>query len=247
MKRAITLLLFWVILGLTVMAFGEGQGSQPGVAAGDIISFGHYEQDNNPDNGPEPIEWIVLDVQDGKVLLLSRYGLDAQPYNLEYTDITWEKCYLRSWLNGFFLNEAFTAEEQSAVLMTTVDNSAGQGYSKWDTNGGNDTQDQIFLLSYAEANRYLDVKVWREDYGSNIRSRVAPTAYAIAQGANTSDSSDCLTAENTASGHWFLRSPGPWLNYTAEVYHDGSLQSTNVYSVGDAVRPAFWLDLNAGV
>ena len=48
---------------------------------GSIVTFGQYEQDNNTGNGPEEIEWIVLDVQDGKSLLLSRYGLDAKPYN----------------------------------------------------------------------------------------------------------------------------------------------------------------------
>ena len=45
------------------------------VAVGDIIQFGHYEQDNNLDNGSEAIEWIVLDYDEAnhKVLLLSKY------------------------------------------------------------------------------------------------------------------------------------------------------------------------------
>ena len=93
-------------------------------------------------------------VRDGKkALLLSRYGLDAQPYNTEDTAITWEKSTLRTWLSGTFIDKAFTSAEQSAILETNVDNGSGQGYSKWNTNGGNNTQDKVFLLSYAEANQ----------------------------------------------------------------------------------------------
>ena len=44
------------------------------VAVGDVITFGTYEQDNNPDNGPEPNEWVVLDVKDRKALVISKEG-----------------------------------------------------------------------------------------------------------------------------------------------------------------------------
>ncbi len=40
------------------------------VAEGNIVTFGHYEQDNNFDNGAEPIEWRVLEVNDGKATLI---------------------------------------------------------------------------------------------------------------------------------------------------------------------------------
>lgn len=215
------------------------------VAVGDVITFGTYEQDNNLDNGPEPIEWMVLDVQDGKALLLSKYGLDARPYNSDDTAITWEKCYLRSWLNSDFLNKAFNAEEQSAILTTLVDNSAGQGYSKWNSDGGNNTEDKVFLLSCAEANRFFNVKSWSDGYEINIQSRVAPTEYAIANWANKTNTE--LTAEGREAGHWFLRSPGAGQDRVAYVYEDGTLSHTNVYSVGSSVRPALWLDLNSGI
>jgi len=94
---------------------------------GNIVRFGLYEQDNNLDNGPEEIEWIVLDVQQEKSLLLSKYGLDAICYNTEKTNVTWETCTLRSWLNSEFLKKAFTMQEQSAILSTKVDNSKNQG------------------------------------------------------------------------------------------------------------------------
>ena len=214
----------------------------PYKTVGSIVSFGQYEQDNNIGNGPEEIEWIVLDVQDGKSLLLSRYGLDAKLYNTEYGDITWEECSLRAWLNNDFLKSAFTPTEQSAILLTAVDNSKSQGYSDWSTGGGNNTQDHLFLLSYAEANKYLDVT--RGD-GNNTKSRVAPTTYAKAQGANTSDNNK--TADGEAAGWWWLRSPGRGQDFAARVFTDGSLDYYRVDYGSVIVRPAFWLNLESGI
>ena len=213
---------------------------------GNVVTFGRYEQDNSTANGPEPIEWVVLDVQDGKALLLSQYGLDARPYNSDSMDMTWEKCTLRGWLNSEFLKSSFSAEEQVAILTTEVDNSASQGYSKWQTEGGNNTQDQIFLLSYAEANRYLDITL-HDIYkvSNNIKARVAPTAYAIAQGAETKN---YQTADGDAAGWWWLRSPGSQQYYAASIIFDGSLLwFYSVDSNGGVVRPAFWLNLESGI
>lgn len=48
---------------------------------GDYVFFGAYEQDNNTANGKENIEWLVLEVKDGKALVTSKYALDCKPYN----------------------------------------------------------------------------------------------------------------------------------------------------------------------
>lgn len=78
------------------------------IAIGEYVTFGSYEQDADFDNGPEPIEWMVLDHQDGRTLLLAKYGLDASWYHVESADdVTWENCKLRSWLNTDFYNTAF--------------------------------------------------------------------------------------------------------------------------------------------
>lgn len=85
--------------------------------AGNVVTYGHYEQDNDTANGKEPIEWVVLDVQGDKALLISKYGLDVRPYNTEYNHVTWEECTLRTWLNDTFLNAAFTPEGQQGFLL----------------------------------------------------------------------------------------------------------------------------------
>ncbi len=210
-------------------------------SVGNYVTFGTYPQTKSG-NDETPIEWLVLDRQGNKVLLLSRYGLDAKPYNTSYTNITWEKCTLRTWLNKDFMNRAFTAEEQAAILTTNVDNSKSQGYSKWSTSGGNDTQDKIFLLSYAEANKYLGVTYSNDN---NTKSRVSPTAYAKAQGAGTSSS--YKTADGEPAGWWWLRSPGYRQYYAAYVSTVGSLSHPYVNSDDGSVRPAFWLNLESGI
>ena len=63
----------------------------------------------------EPIEWIVLANDSNRAMLISRYGLDMRTYNTNWTNVTWQTCTLRKWLNGDFLNTAFSDEEQARL------------------------------------------------------------------------------------------------------------------------------------
>ena len=205
------------------------------------IKFGTYPQTSSGDDATA-IEWLVLTRNGKNALLLSRYGLDTQPYNEGKIEITWAKCTLRTWLNDTFINKAFTDEEQSAILMTKVDNSRRQRFSEWNTDGGNNTQDRVFLLSYAEVNKYLGVTY---DDGDNTASRVSPTDYAKNRGAYTSN--DKTTANGEKAGWWWLRSPGDSQFLAADVISDGSLSRNRVYGVGGCVRPALWVNLESGI
>lgn len=254
-RRIIITLMAAILLTVTATAAAESAGSKAKTESfrtvGNIVTFGRYEQDNDPTNGPEEIEWIVLDVADGenpKALLLSKYGLDAKQYNHRYEPITWEECSLRSWLNDEFLKTAFTEKEQDAILVTEVDNSPEQGYIEWaDVISGNDTQDKVFLLSCAEAKQYLDVTPENKE---NIKARVAPTPYAIAQSAWVNNK--YLTADGEPAGRWWLRSPGRYEYRAAHVIGNGSLQNSHVSAAADhygggVVRPALWLNLDADI
>ena len=133
------------------------------LSAGETFFFGSYEQDNDLTNGAEPIEWMVLESDGEQALLLSRYGLDAQPYHTEDAEVTWETCSLRQWLNGDFLNAAFTREEQARLLIGP----AG---------------DPVFLLDMREKQKYLS---------SITESACLPTAYAVARNAWVTDMGCC--------------------------------------------------------
>ena len=210
---------------------------------GSYVTLGTYPQ-TVEGTDQTPIEWLVLDYDETnhKTLLLSRYGLENMPYNQKLAYITWEECTLRAWLNGEFLNKAFSASERKAILVTTVDNRSGQGYSEWYMYGENYTKDCIFLLSYAEANRYLNLTYTNKN---NTKSRVAPTAYASSKGFRADDS--YKTEDGECAGWWWLRSRGLAKNDAAGVNRDGSLSNAYVNEnyFYQLVRPACWLNLEA--
>ena len=202
---------------------------------GQILKLGSFEQDNDPENGKEPIEWLVLAVEDGKALIISCYALDCRPYNTNTAYITWEDCTLRQWLNESFLKEAFTAEQQAAILTTSVDNSAVQGNPAWKVTGGKDTEDRIFLLSYKEAELYFD--------GAEARM-CAPTEYAKTQGAYTKESSQ---KDGRACCWWWLRSPGHSGKNAARIGTDGNRSNDKVSHDNICVRPVLWVNLSTGI
>lgn len=202
-------------------------------SVGDTITFGAYEQDNNTSNGKEAIEWTVLDKDGMSLLLISKQALDCQQYNTSYTDVTWESCSLRKWMNGTFLNKAFNAEEQAQIQNTTVSADKNPEYN---TNPGNATTDKVFLLSINEVEKY---------FNSDEARKCAPTAYAKAQGAYTSDI--YKTASGAATCWWWLRSPGSTQTYAASVLIAGSVNyAGHTVNYGtDAVRPALWINLDS--
>lgn len=110
---------------------------------GDVITIGHYEQDNNTDNGKETIEWIVVAKEDGKLTLLSKDILDYQPWCKGSSGYhkTWAQSTIRPWLNKNFYNVAFTDEEKARLITTTLETDQGNGDGKVDT-----TEETVFLL-----------------------------------------------------------------------------------------------------
>ena len=189
-------------------------------AVGNYVTFGSYPQTAAGDD-MTAIEWLVLAREGKKVLLISRYGLDAQKYHSESTAITWRNCSLRTWLNSTFLNKAFTATEQSAILMTTVDNSTS-------------THDKVFLLSYEEANKYLGIT---KDGYYNEKFRVEATAYAKERGAH-------ISVDNAI--WWWLRSPH-YVDKAPYVTPGGYTDSTFIVYSSNAIRPALWVNLESGI
>ena len=199
---------------------------------GGIVLFGSYEQDNNTSNGKEDIEWLVLAKEGNRILVVSKNALDSQPYNTNNTDVTWESCSLRNWLNGTFLNAAFSADEQAMIPSVTVSADKNPSYS---TSPGNSTTDQVFLLSIVEAKEYFD--------SDNAARRCAATGYAIAQGAFTSDSN---RVDGKASCSWWLRSPGARSSSAVNVSTNGSIDTPgrDIY-YEDSIRPALWIALGS--
>lgn len=90
--------------------------------------------------------------EDGKVLLISEDAVVKKEYNTTSTDVTWETCSLRTWLNGSFMDDAFSPEEAEKIVESTVTANKNPEYH---TSPGNDTTDKVFLLSIDEVNQYF--------------------------------------------------------------------------------------------
>ena len=207
---------------------------------GDIVILGTYEQDNDLTNGAEPIEWQYVADRDGHKLLLSKYALDNKKCNETNTDITWENCTLRSWINNVFYNAAFSVSDKEKIVTAHNENPDFLNGAK----GGNATDDKVFLLSWTEARDYLGVKKYDyKDTTSNQKALCKPTAYAVAQGAWTYSNSDNYYPSDTVGCcWWWLRSPGSIQNAAAYVSPSGALNDNLVNYDDYCVRPAILID-----
>lgn len=243
----------------------ESVGYAPDVLAdaevGDHVSFGTYEQDSDDSNGPEEIEWIIIDKNDGKALLLSRYALDVRAYNDEFIPITWEKCTLRSWLNDDFCKCAFSTKEQELILKNVNENADSFDFYPDDEDeggaeGGNDTEDRVFLLSIHEVQQFFGATLTYSTSNKNDLLICYPTKQALMNGAgcvsvdeyNRHWGVDGYSAKIIGATLWWLRSPGGGQYYSTLVYKDGKLDDWRVKHVfGDdgsdiAIRPAIYLE-----
>lgn len=123
--------------------------------AGDTIMFGRYEQDNDSENGPEELEWILLDPEIG--LFISRYVIEEMNAYYGQTYIGGRSVdAVRKWLNGYgeedsFYAQAFTESEQAAMKEWQLVVYDGQT----DQNVAYDVLEKVSLLSAEEAIRYL--------------------------------------------------------------------------------------------
>lgn len=150
----------------------------------------------------EPIQWRVLSNTDGELFVVAENILNSKAYNQAMTNITWETCPLRTWLNNNFYDTAFSAAEQAKIVTSTVINED----NPWNgLLGGNDTNDKVFLLSYSEVMN--PAHGFSSDYyGINV---VDPTRSAI--GTDFSLSCGLYAIQQVpypAYGLWHLRSPG---------------------------------------
>ena len=189
---------------------------------GDTISFGAFEQDNNPSNGKEEIQWTVLDRKDDHIFVISKKALACHSYSEEYADTTWADSELRSWLNDEFLQEAFSMYHQNMILDTEVEAEASSAYG---TDPGAYTLDRLYLPSENEIRTYYETEAERI---------CQPTVYAKVQGSYLEDL-NCW---------WWLRNPGKDGTHMSLVYTDGSIKTEGfrIYSEDGTVRPVMWLD-----
>lgn len=259
MTKHFSLLLVIILLLSAAVSVKAEDASD--VQAGDYLVFGHYDQDNNKRNPPEPVEWQVLDVKDGKAMIISRHGLEVCQYDRLFYYPTWEKSQVRRWLNSTFLNKIFTAEEQACVEIThlvTLDNSLWVDYRKAtgrdyeEVNDVCETDDMLFLLSTEEVLQLCGLSTIQEQLDSaeaKEMMKATPTRHAEYAGAFVYHGSvDEFKLDGVGCCWWMLRSPGHLRNHLAYVGTGGNLNSyfyTDVHRLDVCIRPVCWVNLAA--
>ena len=116
-----------------------------------FIMIGEYEQDNNLENGKEPIEWAIIDNDNEILTLWSTCVLDKRQFHSQDGYTTWNNCSLRKWLNTDFYNTVFSKAEKMCILKTNLKTS----YYDDDYNDRSFmTKDNVYILSREELNVY---------------------------------------------------------------------------------------------
>ena len=131
------------------------------------------------------------------------------------------KVHSRYWCNTTFYNSAFTAKEKSRILLTTnvnADSPAG-------VDGGPDTKDHIFFLSYDELKQYMPTNASRKCGMTTVAAR---------------------NKNNNTTNNWWLRSPGKYRTNAMYVIGSSGTLSQSGSDVGHksvGYRPCMWITI----
>ena len=180
---------------------------------GDTVTFGSYQG--------QDIAWRVLDKEKRRLLVISENVLDAVTFGKSLKATSWEKSYLRSWLNDTFLNDAFSKSQRKYIAQTSLTTGENAEYG---TSGCGQTTDRLFCLSLEAVEMYFEDDAVR---------MATPTQYAEEQGATVYEDG-CF---------WWLRSPGSSKEQAACVLPYGGIDPDGGdVDVKMGVRPAMWLE-----
>lgn len=186
----------------------------------EILSFAGYH-------------WQVLDAEDGRALIITRDIIALKWYHSTFADVTWADCELRKFLNAE-LYDQFSEDEKKKIIAVTNANPDNPWFK---TKGGNDTTDNIFLLSLEEVCRYFG------DSSAGLRDKGGQTW--LIDDANNAR----RQAKYGDDFHWWrLRSPGYYGRTSAGVNKNGCVyvRGNGVHGRprdGGGVRPALWLKI----
>ena len=220
---------------------------------------GHYRWEENTEWHYfrfDPIRWRVIGLEGGTACLMADRLLDCQPFSVIDGPVSWETSAVRSWLNSYpaeeneagidyrgkgFLDTAFTAEQQAAIIRIRVENRPNDMYG---TDCGNDTEDYVFLLSNSEV--FSSDTAARNGFyaGSGYddpAKRFRSTLYAKCRGSWWSSVNGYM-----GNSFWFMRTSGYTRESVTYICDFGYIYQRGTISTCDdaGVLPALWIDLD---
>lgn len=225
----------------SIVCSGAGTPNFPavgtGVCAGATVQYGKYEQDGNGGNGAEDLLWNVLDVKNGKALVISKYILGfAKITPQANSKSTWADSDMRNIVLRSFTNAAFTGAQQGKIADTVIPASTNPVYGTKDAGG---CTDKVFLLSAEEINRYFPT----DEDRMAVCTQYAINKFAVDNGGGET----ALRHGETGTSYWWVRTPGVFDYGSVYVHYTGSLRCDGMMSANalGGYRPAMWVDASA--
>lgn len=211
------------------------------VRKGDTVKFGQYPQTGNGD--VLPVEWKILEIKDDKALLLSKHILDCHRYDQRKIncETTWVDSELRTWLNSYFYDKAFSDLEKEAIIDSPV--------------RGTKSVDKVFILNSHQAD--IMFRNHSNEYFNYQELRVKTiTEYAkkkcrlLHEDATSIFGDVVITAEDIKQLHnncWWLRTSYKNINIDGKnqiciITPEGYLGCTHEDSADVGVCPAIWVE-----
>ena len=196
----------------------------------DTISFGRYEQDGNVGNGPDDIDWILLDRKDGKVMLMSRIIIENYIFNANGVDNIWENSDIRNFMNADCYNAWFNDSEKGKIVKTNVATKNSQDSDIY-------TDDNLYLLNEEECRRFFG-KEDSNQYNKRIATHI--TDYLKATRTNITVSNKNTWYKGNSS--FWLRDAGKNKMFAKYVGLFGRLnQEGDAVNKNDGIRPVMWV------
>ena len=128
-------------------------------------------------------------------------------------------------MNDEFMRKAFKEEEMDIIASRCV---PAHNNPTYNTNPGNSTQDQVFLLSILEVQKFFKSEEARKCKPTDFVNNKRKSLYG--------DFKDGPT-------FWWLRSPGENSNEATGVDSLGQVIESMPFGYETGVRPALWIDI----
>ena len=183
----------------------------------DIVKFGRYEiEPARPFK--ERVEWIVLKKAEGKLLLVTKAGIESRSYNKKHIEVSYEESDIYNFLNEELFDKLFSDYEKKYIIPET------------------DSSGYISLLTEKQAEYY---------FKDDLSRQVLVTPYALKKGANINTPSkiNSWDYKDYRTSWWWLKGN---TRITAPIVSaEGTIERDEKYvnKPNGAVRPAIWVSI----
>lgn len=204
----------------------------------DTFYFGETEQDNDLENGAEPIEWIILEKKEDKVFVISKNVIEWLTFCAFYdvrtegditisttNEFTWklERNQQRAWLTNELYAEGFTENEKELIMETHNVTEDVTILRIWEL----ESDDYLYVPSKKEVETYVDGQLRQANMTPYVaekakREQEEAICWAVRNGGENQESRNRL--------------------YVLQITEQGEFRDAPTSSLM-GVRPVMWLDI----